>query len=266
MSELLRLREWVGYADALRYMSLLGIKGATKEDLFSTYTSADMPMRLVCQDEFPLFTLSVAPGGEYPTNLSLLDELPPLNELFLLGKTRCTYETDSGTLHPIDPELIVAPRERQRSYGENGIAWVYVPRSLELERPEVEPIYYQDGDSSLLQLSWGGLMMDWAEGTLQFSRPHIETLVNRALGKGSDAPAQAIEPVNYTTRLLQIQSEAIQKWWENYDPAQSDTAPAQKKILNWLTAEKGCTQQAAEAIDLIIRHDSRKKGGAKPKG
>lgn len=77
--------------------------------------------------------------------------------------------------------------------------------------------------------------------------------------------AAPIAKAKYTTRLLQIQSEAIQKWWVNYDPAEADTAPTKETIIQWLI-EKGCSDRAAKAIDLIIRHEGRKSGGAKPKG
>lgn len=90
--------------------------------------------------------------------------------------------------------------------------------------------------------------------------------INELRTKQSAQSTGGDEPLNYTTRLLQIQSEAIQKFWINYDPSEPDTAPDKSAIINWLTTEKGCSQQQAQAIDLIIRHDSRKSGGAKPKG
>lgn len=256
MSELLRLREWVSFADALRYMSLLGIEG-TKKDFFLAYTSADMPLRLVCHDS-PFYTLSPEPTGNgYPRVLCLLDE------------TIDTYKTDGGTLYGAESPLVVAPGKRQRGYSEISTVWVNDPVSLDPERPQVEPIYVYwefERDRRFLLLTWGDLLREQAEGALQFSRPHIEDLVNRALGKKSDAPAQASEPASYTTRLLQIQSEAIQKFWVNYDPTEPDTAPSKEAVISWLINEKKCPKNSAAAIDMIIRHDSRKSGGAKPKG
>lgn len=74
------------------------------------------------------------------------------------------------------------------------------------------------------------------------------------------------ESPDYSTRLLAIQAEAIEKFWVNYDPSEPDTAPDKKAILAWLTKQKGCTDAAARAIDLIIRHDRAKRGGARPRG
>lgn len=70
--------------------------------------------------------------------------------------------------------------------------------------------------------------------------------------------------IDYSTRLLAIQVRAIQKFWINYDPTEPDTAPDSTAILNWLQ-EQGCSKREAESIDLIIRHDTRKSGGAKPR-
>lgn len=68
----------------------------------------------------------------------------------------------------------------------------------------------------------------------------------------------------YTSRLLTIQAQAIQKFWANYDPSQPDTAEDNSTIITWLK-EQGCSKREAEAIDLLIRHDTRKRGGAKPR-
>lgn len=90
----------------------------------------------------------------------------------------------------------------------------------------------------------------------------VEAVISRNL---STAPAPYQAP-SYTTRLLEIQASAIKNWWITYDPEDPATTPDKSAIIDWLTAEKGCSQQQAQAIDLIIRHDSRKNGGAKPKG
>lgn len=79
------------------------------------------------------------------------------------------------------------------------------------------------------------------------------------------AIAESQTLARYTTRLLRTQREAIQKFWVNYDPTQPDTAPDKETIKQWLM-ENGCSGNAADAIDLIIRHEGRKSGGAKPKG
>lgn len=256
MSRLLGLREWLGLIDAMRYMRVLGMEGSQK-DFFLAYAAAELPMKITCQ-RGDFFTLAAETPNCYPHYLGAVD----------WNGRAC--KTDSGNLYPADSEMFVASGKWQQGYNQYSAVWVNDPLSFDLKRQEVEPIYhaldFDDGPSRFEHLTWGDLMMDWAEGALQFSRPHIEELVSRALGKKSDTPAQASEPASYTTRLLQIQSEAIQKWWVNYDPAEPDTAPDKSAIIDWLTSEKGCTRQSAEAIDLIIRHDSRKSGGAKPKG
>jgi hypothetical protein len=68
----------------------------------------------------------------------------------------------------------------------------------------------------------------------------------------------------YTTELLEAMHAAIERFWVRYVPDEPDTAPpSSDAIVHWLITEKGISQQAAKAIDLIIRHDSRKPGGKK---
>jgi hypothetical protein len=64
----------------------------------------------------------------------------------------------------------------------------------------------------------------------------------------------------YRTELMQAMERAINKFWRDYDPSDPDTAPRQDEIIAWLRKVAG-SEQAAKAIDLVIRHDSRKIGG-----
>ncbi len=101
--------------------------------------------------------------------------------------------------------------------------------------------------------------------TLEEQAEAVKKLSQNALAptRSHVAPFKA-QSSDYSTRLLAIQARAIQKFWINYDPTEPDTAPDSSAILNWLQ-EQGCSKREAESIDLIIRHDSRKSGGAKPK-
>lgn len=62
----------------------------------------------------------------------------------------------------------------------------------------------------------------------------------------------------YSTRLLKITGEAIQKFWASYDPQRPPRGD--HEIIPWLK-DKGATPAEATAIDKIIRPESRKKGG-----
>jgi hypothetical protein len=64
----------------------------------------------------------------------------------------------------------------------------------------------------------------------------------------------------HDTRLMRLLWAAIKEFWSTYDPDQPDTAPRTPEIVEWLM-KQGASGREAKAIDLIIRPDSRKKGG-----
>lgn len=72
---------------------------------------------------------------------------------------------------------------------------------------------------------------------------------------------QCIKPL-FTTKLLEAQNEAINKFWLNYDP---EYPPKSEEIIKYLVDECGVALRMAQGIDGIIRPDYLKKGGNKRK-
>lgn len=89
-----------------------------------------------------------------------------------------------------------------------------------------------------------------------------------ALGGANDLHDATPTRPAYETPLMRIMYEAIDKFWVDYDPNDPDGRfPKQDAILAWLSGERGLTDSEARAVDLIVRHPSRKRGGqTTPKG
>lgn len=113
-------------------------------------------------------------------------------------------------------------------------------------------------DESKLQR---GSLAHWAAGRDQAPAFLKGDLARR--GYESSAPVMVLaDPPSaveaYRTPLLDILRLAIAEHWINFDP---NNPPKGSKIIDWLKSEHGVSQRAAEAIDLIIRHESRQRGG-----
>lgn len=63
---------------------------------------------------------------------------------------------------------------------------------------------------------------------------------------------------DYTTPLLGHLDAAARRYWINYDPNEGN-ANTKKVVVDWLT-KKGCSQNEAEAIDLILRPKDLPRG------
>jgi hypothetical protein len=68
------------------------------------------------------------------------------------------------------------------------------------------------------------------------------------------------QTLNHSTPLMDIQKEAIKKFWLNYT---DDSPPKSEIIIEWLTVEKKLSMREASAIDNIIRPSKYKRGGNK---
>lgn len=76
-----------------------------------------------------------------------------------------------------------------------------------------------------------------------------------------EAEASQAAPA-YSTALLRHLNAAIDQFWREYNPKHP---PKSEEVIAWLE-KRGVSNRAAQAIDLIIRPDSTKGGGApKPK-
>lgn len=104
-------------------------------------------------------------------------------------------------------------------------------------------------------------------GNRQFKASDVLAWARRhdiALPAGLGGPTRTMEaspPARpaYETPLMAVMYEAIERFWADYNP--NGRFPKRNEILAWLTDERGLSDSEARAIDLIIRHPSRKKGG-----
>lgn len=126
--------------------------------------------------------------------------------------------------------------------------------------------------------------MDWMDASIKYRSDHsnvnefpgpdvyfhdaliptvdIDNLLKGITAHQADSKQMEAE---YTTHLLEIQARAIERYWgPAYDPKDPHTANDSATIVDWLK-EQGCSDRAAKAIDLIIRPEESKKGGAKPR-
>jgi len=66
---------------------------------------------------------------------------------------------------------------------------------------------------------------------------------------------------DYSTPLMEAMYAAIEEFWVGFDRTRP---PSKETVINWLMNKKRTSQTGASAIDKIIRHTSRKKGGIIP--
>ena len=64
---------------------------------------------------------------------------------------------------------------------------------------------------------------------------------------------------NYDNRHLRVMAEAIQEFWQGYDPKSGEAAPKKIIVVAWLM-ERGITEHIAKAMDTIMRADNIKPG------
>jgi hypothetical protein len=66
----------------------------------------------------------------------------------------------------------------------------------------------------------------------------------------------------YNTVLLRNLAAAVEKFWKNYDPTDSSTAPTNEQVSEWLT-KQGVADRNAKAIATILRTDNLRPGPRK---
>lgn len=67
---------------------------------------------------------------------------------------------------------------------------------------------------------------------------------------------------HHTEALGHLEAAAL-RWWKLYDPAESDTAPTNKQVSEWLQKERGLSQKMADSIASILRPDGLATGPRK---
>lgn len=96
-----------------------------------------------------------------------------------------------------------------------------------------------------------------------------ETLARWTAGANIAAPflfpdrreggSKGMWPFTYDTKLLQVAREVVWQHWEGKDPKD---APSSEWMVDRLM-ERGITRREAEAVDLVTRHENRRKRGTK---
>lgn len=68
---------------------------------------------------------------------------------------------------------------------------------------------------------------------------------------------------DHHTELLGHVEAAAMRYWVNYDPTDSTTAPINRDVAEWLVSERNMSQKMAESIASILRADGLPTGPRK---
>lgn len=74
-------------------------------------------------------------------------------------------------------------------------------------------------------------------------------------------PTSKLSYREYSTRLLQIVGDVIEKYWVEFDINDRSTHHKQTVIMDWLETKYGLSTNVARAVDSIVRPEVLKKGG-----
>ena len=95
----------------------------------------------------------------------------------------------------------------------------------------------------------------------------LQALQSRAYElKTGTGPASPTTPAgrwpwgNHHTKALGHLEAAATRWWLNYDPDDSSTAPRNQDVIDWLVKEREVSRTLAEAMASILRVDGLKTG------
>lgn len=210
MSELLRLREWLGINDAIRYAEYLGLH-AKKLDFFRAYTDMKHPLRLTNSDHRLYSFVSTKKDGLYPRNL-----WPTWNE------ERNLWETQDGVIVSAGVWVDIATNRSQGGYSHHEILWITDDLPFDDKPLDVTPVYWESHMSSMAApyfsaVTWGDVAGDHSGNSLELSRKHIETLVRLAMGqpepeKKPDLPAPLFANADHESYPPELHTAAM--LWE----------------------------------------------------
>lgn len=137
------------------------------------------------------------------------------------------------------------------------IAWA---KRLELPFPtELEALVAKRGPI----LDWQAVSQKWQATSKEWQEAHGRVMARIAELEQQVVTARAAPPHwpwgSYETTRLGRLAAAVEKFWTNYDSAESDTAPTNEQVAEWLK-QQGESPRIAEAIATILRADNLKPG------
>lgn len=208
MSELLRLREWLGINDAIRYAKYLGLH-AEKSDFFSAYTESDYPLRLT-NENGRLFLFIPKEEGNYPRKIWMT-----------WNEEQSRWDNQDGSVVAAGNWIDIAPKMYQRRYSHFETVGIVDDIAFEGDT-EVAPVYWETHkdqlqDSDFSAITWGDISGDHSGNALELSRKHIEALVRRAMGqpepeKKPDLPAPLFASADHESYPPELHTAAL--LWE----------------------------------------------------
>ena len=182
MSDFLRLREWLGFDDATRYVDRLlgcshdGSFGSSKqkEDFFLAYLEAGFPMKIA--------------SGYYTPYNHLVDDnfLTCYSDIRFLDGGGYSSSDGITSFHQSSAPLEVYQGTKNRQVDLNSYVWVVDP--IPFEDSQCLVYQYVNGDfcSDLAALSWRDLVC-YGTNMLLLSRQHVDTLVQSAIDDSHSA-------------------------------------------------------------------------------
>jgi hypothetical protein len=118
---------------------------------------------------------------------------------------------------------------------------------------------------ALLYVAFDAMMVDRrtanTERTIGMAISRIAELEGRLKQAEPDTNTETKWPwgTHHTEALGHLEAAAL-RWWKLYDPTESDTAPTNKQVSEWLQTERKVTQKMADSIASILRADGIRPG------
>lgn len=177
MSELLRLREWLGFDDAMRYAKHLGLN-ATKIDFFLTYTEAKFPLKLARGRASHLLCSIV------PSTANTFPAWPS----GVWNRELRGWKGDCGVIYAIYSD-VEPSNPFSLSFDEREVVLIMSP----FPGVSIAPCFWAEPGDKFQTVVWRDLIGEDAGNVLAVSTKHVEMIVRRALGQPETATQETAQ-------------------------------------------------------------------------